>query len=77
MRLGRAVLGAPITYDQAVYRVVVDLNKQTVSAYGNEVNLEAGMTLQGDFITDRRTLMQWMLDPPMTISEANFSTSSS
>ncbi len=60
-------LDAPIPYEQAVYRVVVDLNKQTVSAYGNEVDLKAGMTLQGDLITDRRTLMQWMLDPLMTM----------
>jgi len=60
-------LDAPIPYEQAVYRVVVDLNKQTVSAYGNEVDLKAGMTLQGDLITDKRTLMQWMLDPLMTM----------
>lgn len=60
-------LDAPVPYEQAVYRVVVDLNKQTVSAYGNEVALKAGMTLQGDLITDRRTLMQWMLDPLMTM----------
>ncbi|WP_026941343.1 HlyD family secretion protein [Hellea balneolensis] len=63
-------LDAPIPYEQAVYRVVVDLNKQTVSAYGNEVDLKAGMTLQGDLITDRRTLMQWMLDPLMTMKRS-------
>lgn len=60
-------LDAPIPYEQSVFRVIVDLEKQTVSAYGNEVELKTGMTLQGDLITDRRTLMQWMLDPLMTM----------
>jgi len=61
-------LDAPIPYEQAVYRIVVALNKQTVTAYGNEVDLKAGMTLQGDLITDRRTLMQWMMDPLFTLN---------
>lgn len=60
-------LDAPIPYEQSVYRVVVDLDEQTITAYGNEVGLKAGMTLQGDLITDRRTLLQWMLDPLMTM----------
>ena len=63
-------LDAPIPYEQSVFRVVVDLDKQTVSAYGNEVALKTGMTLQGDLITDRRTLMQWMLDPLMTMKRS-------
>ena len=60
-------LDAPIPFEQAVYRIDVVLDKQTVSAYGNEVLLKPGMTLQGDLITDRRSLMQWMLDPLLTI----------
>ena len=60
-------LDAPIPFEQAVYRIDVALNKQTVSAYGNEVLLKPGMTLQGDLITDRRSLLQWMLDPLLTI----------
>ena len=60
-------LDAPIAYEQSVYRVVVNLDKQSVTAYGKEVPLKAGMTLQGDLIVDRRTLMQWMLDPLLTL----------
>ena len=60
-------LDAPVPFEQAVFRVDVILYKQTVSAYGNEVLLKPGMTLQGDLITDRRSLMQWMLDPLLTI----------
>jgi len=63
-------LDAPIPYEQAVYKIVVSLHKQTVLAYGEEVELKAGMTLQGDLITDRRTLLQWMLDPLMTMKRS-------
>lgn len=60
-------LDAPIPYEQSVYKIVVNLTKQTVSGYGDEVPLKSGMTLQGDLITDRRTLLQWMLDPLFTM----------
>lgn len=56
-------LDAPVPYEQPVYRVKVSLMKSTVTAYGDEVSLKPGMTLQGDVITDRRSLIEWMLDP--------------
>lgn len=63
-------LDAPIAFQEAVYRIKVTLDKQTVLAYGNEVSLKPGMTLQGDLITDRRTLLQWMLDPLFTLKRS-------
>jgi membrane fusion protein len=60
-------LDTPIPYEQSIYRVIVTLNKQTVSAYGNEVSLKTGMTLQGDLIVDRRTLLQWMMEPLLSL----------
>lgn len=63
-------LDAPIAFQESVYRIKVTLDKQTVFAYGNEVPLKSGMTLQGDLITDRRTLMQWMLDPLFTLKRS-------
>ena len=60
-------LDSPIAFQESVYRIKVKLDKQTVLAYGNEVPLKTGMTLQGDLITDRRTLLQWMLDPLFTL----------
>lgn len=56
-------LDAPVPYEQPVYRVKVSLIKSTVTAYGDEVSLKPSMTLQGDIITDRRSLIEWMLDP--------------
>lgn len=60
-------LDTPIPYEQSVYRVVVILNKQTVTAYGKEVPIKTGMTLQGDLIVDSRTLLQWMMEPLLTL----------
>ena len=56
-------LDAPILFEEPVYRVKVELVKETVTAYGEEMALKAGMTLQGDVITDQRSLLEWMLDP--------------
>lgn len=60
-------LDAPIPLEQPAYRVKVALNKQTVSAYGEELAVKPGMTLQGDIVTDRRSLIEWMLDPLFTL----------
>lgn len=56
-------LDAPVAFDQPVYQIKVALTKATVAAYGEEVPLKPGMMLQGDIVTDRRTLVEWMLDP--------------
>ncbi|MEE2000397.1 HlyD family efflux transporter periplasmic adaptor subunit [Alkalimonas sp. MEB108] len=45
------------------YRVRVSLSKQQVRAYNRELPLRAGMTLDGDIITERRSLLQWLFDP--------------
>ncbi|MEE2024074.1 HlyD family efflux transporter periplasmic adaptor subunit [Alkalimonas mucilaginosa] len=45
------------------YRVRVRLNAQQIMAYNRELPLRAGMTLDGDVITERRSLLQWLFDP--------------
>jgi membrane fusion protein len=45
------------------YRVIVRLDDQSVRAYGNEFFLRAGMTLRADIILERRSLLDWLLDP--------------
>jgi len=45
------------------FRVRVQLPTQQISAYGKSLPLKAGMTLQADLITERQTLLQWLLDP--------------
>jgi membrane fusion protein len=45
------------------YRITVELASQTVTAYGAEVPLQPGMTLEADIALERRRLFQWVLDP--------------
>jgi len=60
-------LSAPVPFDSAVYRVRADLNKQSITAYGNEVELKPGMTLRGDIVTDRRSLLEWLFEPLLAL----------
>jgi membrane fusion protein len=41
----------------------VSLESQNVTAYGAQVPLQPGMTLEADVALERRRLFEWMLDP--------------
>lgn len=45
------------------YRVLVDLDLQTISAYGNPEPLRPGMLLEADILGERRRLYEWLLEP--------------
>lgn len=45
------------------YKIKVQLKKQTISAYGEEVSLLSGMRLAADILIDKRTLLEWLLAP--------------
>ncbi len=70
--ISRAVLSphevaGPIAVQEPVYRLVVALEAQSMSAYGTAQALQAGMTLQADLIIDRRALWRWFLDPVLAV----------
>lgn len=48
---------------EPVFRVRVKMNSDSVSAYGETLPLQPGMLLTADVIIDRRSLMEWLLDP--------------
>jgi membrane fusion protein len=48
---------------EPIYRITVSLASQTVTAYGAEVPLQPGMTLEADVALERRRLFEWVLDP--------------
>lgn len=59
------VLRGPITINEkeALYRIVVELDKTTVSAYGHEKSLMVGMTLSADIKLDTRRIYEWIIEP--------------
>ena len=48
---------------EPVFRVRVRLSQNAVSAYGEQMPLQPGMLLAADVIVDKRSLLEWLLDP--------------
>jgi membrane fusion protein len=53
----------PMVLKEASYRVTARLERQTVTAYGDEIALRPDMPLKADIVFDRRSLIQWLFDP--------------
>ncbi len=53
---------------EPVYRITVQLTKQSIMAYGRQMPLQSGMQLEADVILERRRLYEWILDPLYTIT---------
>ncbi len=53
----------PIQIDQAMYRVRASLNQQSIKAYGKAFPLKVGMIADADIILEKRSLLEWLLDP--------------
>ena len=48
---------------EPVYRVLVELNAQAITAYGKAEPLRPGMLLEADILGERRRLYEWLLEP--------------
>lgn len=48
---------------EPVYRIKVELDKQTVNAYNKEMPLQTGMSVAAEIILEERSLGQWLLEP--------------
>jgi membrane fusion protein len=54
---------ANIRVDEPTYRVTVQISEESVQAYGQHFPLQAGMLLTADIVLERRSLIEWLLDP--------------
>ncbi len=71
--VGRTVIqpnesNLPLPVQEPVYRVTVRLPAQLVLAYGQSIPLQAGMALDADVWVDRRRVIQWVLDPILSVT---------
>jgi multidrug efflux pump subunit AcrA (membrane-fusion protein) len=62
-RLGRMI-------SEPLYRVVVKLDRQAVSAYGKEQPLKCGMIVDADILLEQRRLIEWVLGPLFGMSRS-------
>ena len=52
-----------IAFQEPVFRVKVELERDQVDAYGDLIPIQPGMLLSANIVTDRRTLLEWLFDP--------------
>jgi len=68
--LSPSELSIELPLREPVYKVIVALESQQVSAYGEALNLQVGMLLSADIAVDTRSLMDWLLDPLYRLKES-------
>ena len=56
-------LDVPVPISEPVYRIIVKLDIQHLEAFGRQLTLQAGMTLNAEIIYDQRSLISWLLEP--------------
>lgn len=49
--------------NEALYRIKVKLERQSIDAYGRSQSLKPGMTLEADVVQDRRKIWEWIVEP--------------
>ncbi|HET7547494.1 MAG TPA: HlyD family efflux transporter periplasmic adaptor subunit [Usitatibacter sp.] len=72
--IGRNVWSAgdrvgPVSVREPVYRVDVALDRQDVSALGQDFTLRPGMLVNADLLLEKRTLFEWIFEPVLKLKE--------
>ncbi|WP_420934082.1 HlyD family secretion protein [Alteromonas sp. A081] len=58
----------PVIANQPAYLVTAELINETLVAYGEHIQLKAGMTFSADIELSQRTLIEWLLEPLYSLS---------
>ena len=62
-----AELVGPIPTNEPSYPVIVTLDRQSIPAFGRQFPLDADMALKASIVLDRRSLLDWVLEPLYTM----------
>lgn len=54
--------------EEPLYRITVELDRQTIRAYGDERALAPGMQIDADVLLDRRRLIEWLFEPVISVA---------
>ncbi len=55
--------------NEAMYRVNVQLADQSIKAYGEDIALKPGLTLEADVLQERRKVWEWVLEPVLAAKQ--------
>jgi membrane fusion protein len=64
-------LSVPLHLEEAVYRIEVAPEAQSVDAFGAAQPLQPGMTLSANIVLDRRSFLDWLLTPINAVLRRN------
>jgi membrane fusion protein len=53
---------------EPLYRIKVELDAQTIAAYGQREALQPGMQVEADILLDRRRLIEWIFEPLLSLA---------
>ncbi|MEN9865124.1 MAG: hypothetical protein RL748_714 [Pseudomonadota bacterium] len=48
---------------EPMYRIMVQIDQQSIQAYGKKQALQSGMLLEADVLQEKRRLVEWVLEP--------------
>ena len=57
----------PFRLDEPMYRVTAHLSRADITAHGQRFALKPGMTLTADVQLEKRSLLQWLLEPVLSL----------
>ena len=57
----------PLSVREPVYRIVVDIDRQDISAGDQHIPLRAGMVVSADLLMERRSLIEWLFQPVLQL----------
>lgn len=60
---------APFEIREPVYRVTAAIESDTIQARGREVTLQSGMALKANIVLERRSFLDWILEPLRAVGE--------
>ncbi|MDO6567971.1 HlyD family efflux transporter periplasmic adaptor subunit [Alteromonas sp. 1_MG-2023] len=60
---------SPLSVDEPAYLVTAKVSNDAIMAYGNPIALKAGMTFSADVALSQRSLLEWLLEPLLSITK--------
>ena len=59
----------PFKLTEPVYRVTADIEKKAIEAKDRVLSLQSGMTLRANIVLERRSFLDWLLEPLRAVRE--------
>lgn len=64
-----AALQTAAQTQEPLYRIQVQLQDQTITAYGDKLPLKPGMTLEADVVQEKRAVWEWVFEPVLAVRQ--------